>query len=80
MSYIPPLASGVLRKFGYTHIKHKSATERHWALAHAVKSLGPVDVIRRLNAIAVLQKNTHPSLSQKLRADQRWISKHTYTR
>jgi hypothetical protein len=74
---IPIHFSGVLSKFGYSDIKHMSTQGRHLALAKAVKSLGSMDVIRRLNAIATLQKNTHPSLSRKMRADQRWVSKHT---
>lgn len=74
---IPIHFSGVLGKYGYSDIKHKSTRARHSALAKAVKSLGPTDVIRRLNAIATLQKNTQPSLSRKMRSDQRWISKHT---
>lgn len=65
----------MLGRYGYYDVKNMSALARHRALSAAIRAKGSLEVIRRLNALATLQKNTHPTLSKKIRADQRWASK-----
>ena len=65
---------GELTKFGY-HLSNSSKS-RHIALGKALKHYhNDLSVFRKINAIAVLQKNTHPGLSKAARADAHWISK-----
>jgi len=72
---IPIRRIDALGSFGYHDIKHKSALARHRALNAAVRSKGALDVIRRLSALATVTKNTQPTLSRKIRADQRYVSR-----
>lgn len=67
---------GSLSKFGY---KASDSTEsRHRALRKAVRASSPVEVVRRLNAVAVLNKNRKPRMAAKFRADMRWIQENLY--
>jgi len=72
---IPIRKIDALGSFGYHDVKHKSALARHRALNAAVRSKGALEVIRRLSALATVTKNTQPTLSKKIRADQRYVSK-----
>lgn len=72
---IPISQPGALSHYGYFDVKHMSANARHRALAKAIRAKGAVEVIRRLNALSIFQKRLNPSLSAKIRADQRWASK-----
>lgn len=70
---IPPLRKGSLGKYGYS--AESSVQTRHAALKKAVNGISRNSVIRKLNAVAVLQKNKNPRISKIFRADQRWVSK-----
>jgi hypothetical protein len=67
------LKSGTLRIFGY-HVKDKINTRR-LALVEAIKKLGVDTVIKKLNAVKILTKNTNPSISNKFSSDVKWLSK-----
>jgi hypothetical protein len=67
------LEKGTLSKFGYS--LDKKAEVRRKALDKAVKEIGYLPVIRKLNAVAILQKNTNPVNSRKFRYDKDWVSK-----
>lgn len=69
---IGPLKSGTLGNHGYK--SSLSVTQRHTALRKAIKAHGKDTVIRKLNAVAVLNKNRSPTLSATFRADQQWVS------
>lgn len=69
---IGPLKSGTLGNHGYK--SSLSAAQRHAALRKAIKAHGKDTVIRKLNAVAVLNKNRSPTLSATFRADQQWVS------
>ena len=74
---IGPLRHGLLAKFGYSHVKTLSQSQRHAALQKAVKAYGPLSVFRKLNAIFVYSKKTAPASSKIFKADRDWIgSKH----
>ncbi len=59
---IPPLHAGTLTQFGF-RVKETEAA-RHQALKKAAKSLGSSEVIRKLNALRVLTRNTRPEQSR----------------
>lgn len=67
---IPIEHTGALTRLGYSSRLPPRA--RHQALLRAVESYGLNDVIRKLNAIAVL--NMHRPVGEIFRADQRWLS------
>lgn len=54
---IPPLKKGTLGKYGYKNVRSLSPEKRKRALRKAVKSLGKEKVIKKVNAVAVLNKN-----------------------
>jgi len=70
---IPKLRKGLLTQYGY----HATDTvaKRHLALDKAVKAYGGASVIRKLNAIYVLNRNTNPSMAAKFKVDRNWVSK-----
>lgn len=68
---IPKLKRGTLSKFGYS--LYGSDSSRHRALDKAVKEYGPGTVIKKLNAVAVLNKNNHPAASNVYRFDIHYI-------
>lgn len=63
---------GALSSLGYS--SNNSERSRHIALNKAIKDYGYISVIRKLNALAVLNKNKNPRLSKIFRDDQRWVS------
>lgn len=71
---IPPLRKGELTRFGYS----STATEasRHASLLEASREYGIVSVIRKLNALYVLNKNRAPERAMIFREDQRFLSAH----
>lgn len=71
--YIGKLKKGTLTKYGY-HLK-ESATTRHAALDKAVKKYGKLTVFRKVNALAVLQKNTNPKYASVARSDKSYLRK-----
>ncbi len=70
---IPITEKGSLVKYGYS--TSKSAASRHTALDKAVKATSNVTVRRKLNAVAVLTKNTRPYRSSIFRADANYLKK-----
>jgi len=72
---IGKLRKGTLSKHGYT--SNATAASRHTALAKAVRAYGALSVFRKLNAVAVLTKNTSPLKSKRFVADRNWV-KRTY--
>lgn len=67
------LRKGTLSRHGYT--LDKKAADRRKALDKAVKAEGHLAVIRKLNALSILQKNTNPVNSRKFKYDQQWVSR-----
>ena len=70
---IGSLKQGDLKDAGYDHID--SAEKRHAALSKAVGKYGRLSTLRKLNAIAVLNKNVAPTRANTYRTDRNWISK-----
>ncbi len=68
---IPKLKKGLLEKYGY-HGREPVA-KRHTALRKAERAYGSTNLIRKLNAIYVLNRNTSPSLAAKFKADENWV-------
>ena len=64
---------GALTKFGYH--ANKSATVRRAALAKAATANGYTEVIRRLNVLYIYNKNKHPTMAAKFKADMHWLQK-----
>jgi len=74
---IGPLKKGDLKDAGYDHTD--PAHERHMALIKAVSEYGHLSTLRKLNAIAVLNKNVAPTRSKIYRTDRDWIKKIYFT-
>lgn len=70
---IGPLKQGDLKDAGYDHTD--SANKRHMALIKAVSLYGPLSTYRKLNAIAVLNKNVGPSRARIYLTDRDWVKK-----
>lgn len=70
---LPKLKTGSLTKYGY-HV-HDTKTIRHKALKKALKEYGFATLIRKLNAVRVLSRNTAPSNSKKYADDIKYIEK-----
>jgi hypothetical protein len=69
---IPPLKEGSLVKHGYSVSLDKE--ERRKVLKKAIKEYGDLSVFRKINALAILNKN-NPSKSKLYISDRNWISK-----
>jgi len=65
------LEKNTLRGFGYSSFKN--VLERHESLKKAVKNIGKNTVIKKLNAVAILNKNTNPKIAGKFKADMQWV-------
>jgi len=70
---IGPLKKGDLTSKGYDATA--SASVRHAAIAKAVGAYGRLSTLRKLNAIAVLNKNTSPTRAKTFRTDRDWVKK-----
>jgi hypothetical protein len=68
---IGPLKKGELQRFGYMYKLPEH--DRHNALRAAIKSLGSLNVYRKLDAVAKLTNLTSPSASAVFAADRDWI-------
>lgn len=67
------LKKGELGKYGYK--LSKSRNERQEALKKAMKKFNTNTMIRKLNALSILQKNVNPKYSRKAKSDMRFIQK-----
>ena len=68
---IGKLKKGELTSLGYSTTKSKIA--RHRALNKATRKYGALSMYRKLNAVAVLSKNTNPKTSKIMLKDRNWI-------
>ena len=66
------LRSGTLGQFGYKNITNLSKEERTNGLAKAIKKLGPLVVMRKVNILMVYSKNI-PKLKKIYETDKNWI-------
>jgi hypothetical protein len=69
------LKKGDLSKYGY-HLKGKTASARHKALKKASKQFTKNELIRKLNALSILLKNTNRELAFKAYDDMKYVQKH----
>ena len=67
------LRKDVLHKYGYHDISSKTDRQRHHALNKALKEMKPLELYRRLIALATLNKNTKPQLAAMLRQDAAFV-------
>ena len=67
------LEKDILKPFGYIKIESMSKISRQKALKKAIKIIKPLSVFRRLNAIAILNKNKNEKLYKILQEDAKWI-------
>lgn len=70
---IGPLKSGELKKYGYS--LKSGASRRHSALKKSVKAYGRGTLIKKLNALRVLHKNTHPVYSHNALNDLKYVQR-----
>ena len=68
---IGPLKKGELQRFGYMYKLPEH--DRHNALRAAIKSLGSLNVYRKLDAVAKLTNLTSPKASTTFATDRDWI-------
>jgi len=71
-----------LSSYGYTDLHNLTVKERHDALEKAIKAFSSksehdaaVKIMRRLNYLFVLTRNSQPKLGKILEADRNWIGK-----
>ena len=65
------LKKGELKKYGYVYRQTRDA--RHAALRRAVKEYGPLDLFRKLDAVAKLTRRTVPEASRVFKSDREWV-------
>ena len=65
------LKKGELSKYGYSLKKNKNLRQK--SLKKSMNKFGRNTLIRKLNALHVLHKNTNPSYSRKARSDMKWV-------
>ena len=70
---IGTLRKGELAKHGYEDVVHKSVSDRHAALAKAVKEFGSLGVWRKLNAVQIYTRRLSPNASKVFKADMDWV-------
>jgi len=67
------LKSGELKKYGYS--LKSLAPRRRLALKKSVKAYGRGTLIKKLNALSILHKNTNPVYSHKARNDMKYVQR-----
>ena len=67
------LEKGTLTKFGYS--MKKSQQSRHTSLKKAIKSVKPLSIYRKLNALYVLNKNKHPDNAKIFKNDAEYVNR-----
>lgn len=65
------LKKGELGAFGYK--LNKTAEQRRKSLKRASKDFQKNTLIKKLNALSILQKNTNPVNSRKAHYDMKWV-------
>ena len=65
------LKKGDLSKYGYP-LKANEAS-RHRTLGKARKHFSYATLIRKLNALAILHRNTHPKYASRARSDMKYL-------
>jgi len=65
------LKKGSLSHFGYSTKISKS--KRHKSLKKAIKSIKPLSIYRKLNALYVLNKNRNPITAKLFKDDAEWL-------
>lgn len=65
------LKKGTLTQFGYT--MKKSKVKRHKSLKNAIKTIKPLSIYRKLNALYVLNKNRNPKTAKLFKDDAEWL-------
>lgn len=70
---IGPLRHGDLTSKGYSVKNGKTSRQR--ALRKVVKTEGALSTFRKLNAIAVYDKNSSPTKSRTFKRDRNWVRK-----
>lgn len=68
---LPSLKKGSLTKFGYT--VHETAEKRRKALHKALKAYGYSSLIKKLNAVRLLTRNTSPGNSKIYDSDIKYL-------
>jgi Family of unknown function (DUF5771) len=69
---IPPFKDeGFLRGHGYS--TKEPARSRREALEAAIEAKDYSKVIKKLNAVAILNKNTNPTMSNKVKSDMKYL-------
>ena len=71
---IGPLRKGELKRFGYSYKLPESV--RHHAMKMAIKTLGALDVYRKLDAVAKLSATKNKQAHMVFSADRDWIRAH----
>lgn len=67
------LKKGGLTKFNYS--LKSNDKNRISSLKKASKTYDKGTLVKKLNALYILHKNTHPSYSKKARSDMKWVQK-----
>lgn len=70
---MPKLKKGSLKKYGYSTAG--SDKKRHSALKKSLKAYGYSTLIKKLNAVKLLTKNTSPKNSKVYAKDIKWVQK-----
>lgn len=69
--YLPKLKSGSLTKYGYSVSEPQKSRKR--SLKKAIKKYGKSGVIKKLNAVRLLTRNTSPKNSKKYTQDINFV-------
>ena len=67
------LEKGELGQYGYDDIKHISKMDRHKSLKKALKDIPALSIMRKLNALATLNKNQDIDAHNIFIEDRDWI-------
>ncbi len=67
------LEKGTLEKYGYHKIDTITRTARKKALKAALKDMKPLSLMRRINALYVLNEHKNPKLAAKFHEDAQFI-------
>jgi hypothetical protein len=72
---IPITNKNELGQFGYSDVLTLTQNQRKRILNKAINKLGYLPVIKKLNALSTLNRNTNPEVSYIFKTDQEWLSK-----